>query len=123
MALESGPAPQVGRFLFKFTLGVHFLFLNSCFVGEVALDLGPAADVAFFNSRVNQKVHEKGRCESCGALDLTILHRISVRTTLRRRFFLWIVVNFWIFHEKGRHESCGALDRCILHRISVRTTL
>ena len=26
--------------------------------------------------------HEKGRRESCGALDRCILHRISVRTTL-----------------------------------------
>ena len=84
MALEPVPAPQLGRFLFfLFTFGVHFLFFNSHFVGKVALELGPAPDVAcFFNSLVNQKVHEKGRRESCGALDRCILHRISVRTTL-----------------------------------------
>ena len=84
MALEPVPAPQLGRFLFLFTLGVHFLFSSSHFVGKVALELGPAPDVAFFvYSRVNQKVHEKGRRESCGALDRCILQGISVRTTLR----------------------------------------
>ena len=85
MALEPVPAPQLGRFLFlNSDWGVHFLFFNSHFVGKVALELGPAPDGAcfFLNSIENQKVHEKGRRESCGALDRCILHRISVRTTL-----------------------------------------
>ena len=49
MALEPVPAPQLGRLLFfLFTLGVHFFFFNSHFVGKVALELGPTTDVAFF---------------------------------------------------------------------------
>ena len=63
-------------------------FLNSHLIGKVALELGPAPDGACFcfccfNSIENQKVHEKGRRESCGALNRCILRRISVRTTLR----------------------------------------
>ena len=79
----AGSSATIGSFsFFEFTLGVHFLFFNSHFVGKVALELAPAPDVAFLNSLVNQKVHEKGRRESCGALGRCILHRISVRTSL-----------------------------------------
>ena len=48
MALEPGPAPQLGRFLFFYSLWGCTFYFNSHFVGQVALELGPAPDVAFF---------------------------------------------------------------------------
>ena len=48
VALEPGPAPQVGRFLFLNSPRGALLFFDSYFVGKVALELGPAPDVAFF---------------------------------------------------------------------------
>ena len=85
----AGSSATIGSLSFLIHFGGSlFIFLNSHFVGKVALELGPAPDGAFlFYSLVNQKVHEKGRRESCGALDRCILHRISVRTTLRWRHF------------------------------------
>ena len=55
----AGSSATIGSF-FLFTLGVHFEVFNSHFDGKAALELGPAPDVAFLNSRGNQKVHEKG---------------------------------------------------------------
>ena len=88
---------------FLIHLGGAFLFFNSHFAGKVALELGPAPDGAcffFVNSLENQKVHEKGCRESCGALDRCILHRISVRTTLWWRHFFGSGSTFWFFTKR-----------------------
>ena len=47
VALEPVPAPQLGRFLFLIYFGRALFIFNSHFVGKVALELGPAPDVAF----------------------------------------------------------------------------
>ena len=49
MALEPGPAPQLGHFLFLIRPGgARFLFFNSHFAGKVALEPGPAPHLASF---------------------------------------------------------------------------
>ena len=73
-----------------------FSFFNSPFAGKVALELGPAPQVASFflftggnlteNAKI-EKVHETGRRESWEALDHTVLHRILVRIQPRGRVF------------------------------------
>ena len=53
MALEPGPAPQLGHFLFFIHTGGHIFIINLYFVGKVALELDPAPHVVtFFSSRV-----------------------------------------------------------------------
>ena len=78
----AGSSATIGSFSFLIRFGDALFIFYSHFVGKEALELGPVPDVALLNSRGNQKVHEKGRRESCGALDSTILHRFSARTTL-----------------------------------------
>ena len=59
--MEPVPAPQLGRFLFLIHLGGALLFLNSYFVGKVALELGPVPDVAFvFQFAGKSKSSRKG---------------------------------------------------------------
>ena len=47
MALEPGPAPQLGRFLFLIRFGGALFMFSFAFVRKAALELGPAPDVAF----------------------------------------------------------------------------
>ena len=80
----------------------------------------------------NRNCHESSPRKSCEPLDRTILHRISVRTTLWRRHFSGSGSTFGPrnralrhknrnCHESSPRESCEPLDRTILHRISART--
>ena len=139
----------MGSFFFcLFTFREHFLFPNSYFVGKVALELGPAPDVAFFNSRGNRKVRaEIEKFTKRVAVRAVELSTGAFCTEFRYErlrddgiFFLFLIhvgrgwplgpsaemlhflnsrVNQRV-HEKGRRESRGALDHCILHRILVR---
>ena len=53
VALEPGPVPQLGHFLFLNSLWGCIFISNSSFAGKVALELVPAPHVAlFFNSWV-----------------------------------------------------------------------
>ena len=68
MALEPVPAPQLGRF-FLFAFGGALFIFNSHFVGKVALELGPAPDVAFLLIRAEIKKFTKR--VAVGAVELS----------------------------------------------------
>ena len=81
----AGSSATIGSFsFFNSPWGCTFYFLIRILLGKWRWSWvqRQMLHLLFFNSRGNQKVHEKGRRESCGALDRCILHRISVRTTL-----------------------------------------
>ena len=77
----------------NFVMTTFFLFFTK-WVAVRAAELSTGAfctefrceqlcDDDIFGIGINfETFHEKGRCESCGLLDLTIVHRISVRATL-----------------------------------------
>ena len=97
MALEPGPAPQVGHFLFfNSPQGCTFLFLIRLSLGKwrwsrvqrhLPVPEGFRIDKNCPQNVQNRKVHENCRLESPEALDHCILHRISVRIQPCGRFF------------------------------------
>ena len=99
---------------------MHFFFFNSHFVGRVALEPGPAPDVAFFLIRSEMKKFTKSVAVRAVELSTRAFCTEFRREQLCDDVIFWDRGQFSIFHEKGRRESCGALDRCILQRISVR---
>ena len=89
MALELGPAPQVGHFLFfNSPQEGTFLFLIRLSLGKwrwsrvqrhLPVPEGFRIDKNCPKTAKIEKVHENGRRESPEALGHTILRRISVR--------------------------------------------
>ena len=120
MALELGPAPQLGRFQFSNSpWGCTFYFLVRILSGKwrwswvqrQMLHFFIRGEIKKFTKRVAVRAMELSigafctqfRCEQLCDDDI-FLDRDRIL----------------IFREKGRRESSEALDHCILHRISVR---
>ena len=102
-------------FFFLFALGGARFIFNSHFVGKVALELGPAPDVASF-FLIRAEIEKFTKRVAVRAVELSS----GAFCTEFRCEQLCDDVIFSIFHEKGRRESCGVLDHRILHRIPVR---